>query len=571
MLLSVLLIGCLVDHDLYNQRRAQLTDDDADGYSEVEGDCNDADPTFSPAAREVCDGMDNDCDGDIDDADDDLDVSGFYADDDGDGHGGAPAPSDCSDSDLWVEQTGDCDDDDDDVSPDEEEVCNDGIDNDCDGGAGACRLAGEWSVATASQRIEAASAFDTLGSTFAVLGDINADAQSDVAISAAAGAEASVFIVSDLAEGRGIDASTPRISNDEGTLSRFGVTVAVAPRTSLFGEPAVVVGSRDRIVGYLLPLAATVTPAEADFSISLDGRYDADIVDLGPAAAVDSNADGIDELVAIRIGAGGASAVHLLTEEVWERPESILDASTRATLTSAGLITPSLGGIAGDLDGTGMSELCIPTPLEETGAGSTGLVHLISPEEITGSSELSAASTRIEGEAPGDGFGLGSCLSAGDLDEDGYDDLRIGATLAGRPGVAGGSVYLFYGPIRDHRAATDADLRIDGSAASDTFGLLHGEPGDFDGDGSVDLTAAAIQQIAGGPGKVHVFYGPFTDGTRSAGASDVTLIGEADGDLLGLSTFIGDTNADGRDDLLITSPMANDGDGAAYLFFGAGI
>ena len=56
------------------QQQPQFVDNDGDGISSEDGDCNDL-KTVSPYASEICDGIDNDCDGLIDDDDLNLSIS----------------------------------------------------------------------------------------------------------------------------------------------------------------------------------------------------------------------------------------------------------------------------------------------------------------------------------------------------------------------------------------------------------------------------------------------------------------------------------------------------------------
>jgi len=44
----------------------QTVDNDGDGASECDGDCNDANPDTLPGIAEICDGVDNNCDGQVD-------------------------------------------------------------------------------------------------------------------------------------------------------------------------------------------------------------------------------------------------------------------------------------------------------------------------------------------------------------------------------------------------------------------------------------------------------------------------------------------------------------------------
>lgn len=128
------------------------TDADADGYGDEStanvgcfgptgtvnagGDCDDDDPSRSPAATELCDHIDNNCDGLTDDADPAVDTSTYsawYVDRDTDGYGDATAVATfaCAAADSATDSS-DCDDTDLNVNPGATELC-DAKDTDCDG------------------------------------------------------------------------------------------------------------------------------------------------------------------------------------------------------------------------------------------------------------------------------------------------------------------------------------------------------------------------------------------------------------------------------------------------------
>jgi hypothetical protein len=128
----------------------RFTDDDGDGYTEEQGDCDDSLAAVNPGEEEVpYDGLDNDCDKST--RDDDLDRDGYGIEDDCDDENKKVNPGrdetvyngvddDCNentpDDDLDDDGFGheeDCDDEDNDIYPGAEEITDNEVDDDCDG------------------------------------------------------------------------------------------------------------------------------------------------------------------------------------------------------------------------------------------------------------------------------------------------------------------------------------------------------------------------------------------------------------------------------------------------------
>jgi hypothetical protein len=108
------------------------TDADDDGVAAGD-DCNDGDASIHPGADERCNEIDDDCDGTADE--DAVDAVTSFTDADADGYGRGPGETACVLPAGRATEDGDCDDANRDVNPGAVEICNDGIDDDCDGPA----------------------------------------------------------------------------------------------------------------------------------------------------------------------------------------------------------------------------------------------------------------------------------------------------------------------------------------------------------------------------------------------------------------------------------------------------
>ncbi len=154
-----------------------------EGAVEDASDCDDNDPLVYPGAVERCSsGADDDCDGDTNDPDAEgcIDV---YVDADGDGFGGTEHICLCSPDEAYPRYfDDDCDDAEPTTNPEAPERCNDFVDNDCDGGANDCELAGNIEMGSADGTVVGLGAGDATGTDLTRTGDLNGDGLDDFAV-----------------------------------------------------------------------------------------------------------------------------------------------------------------------------------------------------------------------------------------------------------------------------------------------------------------------------------------------------------------------------------------------------
>ncbi len=364
------------------------------------------------------------------------------------------------------------------------------------------------------------------------------------------------------------------------------------PNMSYSGSSYVVFGS-----DVLFDATLGLSSLDGSNGFRLDGETLGDLSGSAVSAAGDINGDGIDDIVigaynADLNGAFSGSSYVVFGSSGFNATLNLstLDGSNGFRLD--GMAFESSGGAvssAGDVNGDGIDDLIIGAQYADNNGSSSGSTYLVfgTKTEFSATLDLSTLDGvngfRIDGTSARDLLGR-SISRAGDVNDDGIDDIIIGAPRADYSGVDSGSTYVVFGSNAGFDATFNVEslngingFRIDGTTADERSGTAVNKAGDVNGDGIDDIIIGAPLADVNDDdsGSSYLVFGRSTAFEASLnlsslnGSNGFRLDDSGVGNFSGFAvSSAGDFNGDGMSDVIIGAYNANNSVGSSYVVYG---
>jgi hypothetical protein len=197
-------------------------------------------------------------------------------------------------------------------------------------------------------------------------------------------------------------------------------------------------------------------------------------------------------------GSEGAGVAYLIYGQAEDLASASLSTAVQLEGTSSEAAGYSVASV-GDVNADGYDDVLIGAYSNNQAGSLAGAAYLVYGQSEELSSHSLSEHAQFTGELAGDYAGI-SAAPAGDVNNDGYDDMLVSAYRDGEIATDSGAVYLILGKEEAYSSVTSLSsaVKFTGVATEDFLGLLVASVGDPNADGFDDV-AFLSQRDDGGP------------------------------------------------------------------------